>query len=97
VAKTLGLSERSVGVKRRGDVAFSFRDLELLAPLFGMTPGELVDGNVVYVDFVHRGPRVDLRQEKTGATMASEPVAENEDSPAAGAAGESGVLPTGVD
>ena|SRR5699024_1125198 len=97
LADTLGMSLQSVSVKRRGEVPFSLRDLEAIAPLFGMTPGELVDGNVVYVDFVHRGPRVDLREEKSGATVINGSRNEEENSPAAEAAEESEVVPTGVD
>src|SRR5699024_1406714 len=103
LAEALGMSVQSVSVKRRGDVPFSLNDLELIAPLFGMTPGELVDGNVVYVDFVRRGPRADKRAlapevELAGADVSESAVAsEKEESPAAGATGDSGVVPTGVD
>lgn len=44
VAELLGITQQSVSRKRAGKTPYTLDELELLAPLFGMTPDELLRG-----------------------------------------------------
>lgn len=46
VAQALGIGQPSVSAKRQGHTPFTLNELAVIAPMLGMTVGELIDGAV---------------------------------------------------
>ena len=75
MAELLGITQQSISRKRSGKTPYTLNELEIIAPLFGMTPDELLRGS--------RSPRpvgpdegLDLRARRDSNPQPSDPKAD---------------------